>query len=228
MPNENMVDCPSSDPNKTGQCNAALTTLSPTEVTVGSPLEGNIGCSYGTGGAVSTSNNPNGDPIYLWSCVGTEGSTSCTAEVEQCPAETPTYCYGACVSGACEPPVEPGPNEGLGGDAGKVILNANLKVTPIIDPGASCVIRWDRDAFGTNQGVFVQSTTTTRCSFSDQSETFLSFDVTDLSAPTSMTHTNVIRDENYVLKCWETNDPSWPIASSTGSCRLNLRPQEFN
>jgi len=188
------------------------------------PLSNNIGCTRGTGGPVSLTSNINGDPLYVWQCVDTGGSVSCNAPVGQCPANT-TYCYGTCVSGTCEPPVDDGPNQDLGGHAGPVELNPNLKVTPIINPGGTCVVSWGKDAFGVNQGVFLKSTTTTVCTFSDQKQTFFSFNVTDPTAPTSKTQTNVLKDENYILKC---SEPTGEVATSTGSCRLNVKPSEFN
>ncbi len=214
---------------ETGQCNPALTELSPDEVTLGQPLVGNIGCSVGNGGAVSTVNDPFGDSLYLWSCYGDDGSTSCTAEVGQCPEDT-TYCYGECISDneTCEEPVEPCPNPLLCSTGGKVLLRDKLKVTPIINPGDSCIVSWGKDVFGPNQGVFIRATTTTRCTLSDQNSSLYTFDVEDLDADTSFTKGSVLKDENFVLKCFETNDPDWPAATATGSCRLNVRPSEFN
>jgi hypothetical protein len=216
-----------SNPSETGQC-SDITSLSSSEVIIGQPLSGNAGCSYGDGGAVTSGNYPDGSTYYTWQCYGTLSATTCTVPAESCPPEAPTPCYGQCIVGTCEAPPIPPPNPGIGGQGGKVVLNPNLKVTRIINPGESCTVAWGRDAFGANQGVFVTSTTTTRCTLSDQNRSLYTFDVADLNADTSYTHENVIKDENYTLRCFETNDPSWPAALSTGSCRLNIRPQEFN
>ncbi len=211
------------------ECNPDLTILTPDEVTVGQPLAGDVGCSEGVGGAVSTSNDPQGDPLYVWTCFAEDGNASCSASVGQCPEETPNYCYGECTADpTCEEPPVPPPNPNIGGRGGKVRLNPRLKVTPIIDQGETCTVNWGKNAFGTNQGVFIESTTTTRCTLSDQSRTLLTFDVSNQNAPMATSVQNVLKDENFTLRCYETNDALWPAATSTGSCRLNIRPEEYN
>lgn len=154
---------------------------------------------------------------FNWMCNGIDGGTdaSCSA-VYGCNAGF-KVCYGACIpeGEVCENVLH-------------TISFTQFKATPMVKKGGSCTLSWTPSA---------SVSTITHCILSTQDGPVSGLNPFDLvdnadtgyTAPTSHTDTNVTSDKIYTMKCWEGSvTPTTVFETTSSSCRLNLKYNEFN